>query len=427
MEIVYWEELGKRLGSFEVKKDKVSYRIAPFTQWKVLVADERREVEKGKPELIRLRVVRIPQNTIVAPLSIAPHATGTTVDVVEEKPSRVEEEKKITHAVFLPAEDGVVEEGDIVGILKVFFVRTGAIGKRLGFKAGDIRIREEIVQANLTWKEDGEIRRERIKTRFFGYFRSHVAEWEPVIAAESVDVERGEVARIKIKEITLPEYTVITPLFIRRHALGSLIDVVQQGKRRKVEEKKRIGEAIFLPARSGRVEKGDLLGVINVYYIATENFSVGRREKDEVLAKVVDERGRKEFRIKPFAYRRKTIARWEPIVAAENRKVRKGEVEEIAIEPISLEENTIVYPLYVMRNAFGSVVDVVEERPRRVEERREIIKAVFLPVFDGEIRKGQLLGVMNVYSIEVQPYEVIWRWLEEWQGEFRRLFAEVVG
>ncbi|WP_048064180.1 DUF22 domain-containing protein [Archaeoglobus fulgidus] len=56
MEIVYWEELGKRLGSFEVKKDKVSYRIAPFTQWKVLVADERREVEKGKPELIRLRV-----------------------------------------------------------------------------------------------------------------------------------------------------------------------------------------------------------------------------------------------------------------------------------------------------------------------------------------------------------------------------------
>ncbi len=126
----------------------------------------------------------------------------------------------------MPAEDGVVQEGDIVGILKVFFVRTGAIGKRLGFKAGDIRIREQIVRANLTWSEDGETKRERIKKRFFGYFRSHVAEWEPVIAAGSVEVERKKVARIRIKEILLPENTVITPLFIR-HALGSLIDVVQ--------------------------------------------------------------------------------------------------------------------------------------------------------------------------------------------------------
>lgn len=150
-----------------------------------------------------------------------------------------------------------------------------------------------------------------------------------------------------------------------------------------------------MPARSGRVEKGDLLGVINVYYISTENFSVGRREKDEVLAKIVDEKGRKELRIKPFAYRRKTIARWEPIVAAENRKVRRDEVEEIAIEPISLEENTIVYPLYGMRNAFGTVVDVVEKRRSRVEEKKEITKAVFLPVFDGEVRRGQLLGVVQ--------------------------------
>ncbi len=426
MEIVYWKELGKKLGRVELKKERVSYRIAPFTQWKVLVADESVEVEKGRVETIKVRDTLIPQNTIIAPLSILPHALGTTFDVIEAKPSRVEEEKRITHAAFLPTDDGRVERGDIVGILKVFFVRTGAIAKRLGFRAGDIRLREEMVDANLTWGEEGEVRRERIRTRFFGYFRSHVAEWEPVIAAESVEVERGRVERIKIREIKLPEYTVITPLFIRRHSLGSLIDVAQKGRRKRVEEEKEINEAIFMPAKSGRVEKGDLLGVINVYYIATENFSVKRREKEEVLARLAHN-GRKEIRIQPFAYRRKTTARWEPIVAAESMKVRRGEVEEIEIEPIRLEENTIVYPLYGLRNAFGSVIDVVEARPSRVEDKKELRKAFFLPLFDGEVRRGQLLGVMNVYSVEVQPYEVIWRWLEDWQSEFRKIFVEVVG
>jgi len=320
-----------------------------------------------------------------------------------------------------------VEEGDIVGILKVFFVRTGAIGKRLGFKSEDVRLRQEMVKANLTWRDNDKIRREKIRIRFFGYFRSHVAEWEPVIAAESVEVERGRVVRIRVKDITLPRYTVVTPLFIRRHTLGSIIDVIQPGRRRKVEEAKKINEAIFLPTKSGRIKKGDLLGVINVYYIVTESFDVQRREKPEVLARLVGDNMEKEIRIKPFAYRRKTTARWEPIVAAENCRVKKGEVEEIAIEPIKLEENTIVYPLYIMRNAFGSVVDVIEKRPSRVEERKEIDKAIFLPVFDGEIKKGQLLGVMNVYSVEVQPYEVIWRWLEEWQAEYRKIFAEVIG
>ncbi len=185
-----------------------------------------------------------------------------------------------------------------------------------------------------------------------------------------------------------------------------------------------------MPAKSGRVEKGDLLGVINVYYIATENFSVKRREKEEVLARLAHN-GRKEIRIQPFAYRRKTTARWEPIVAAESMKVRRGEVEEIEIEPIRLEENTIVYPLYGLRNAFGSVIDVVEARPSRVEDKKELRKAFFLPLFDGEVRRGQLLGVMNVYSVEVQPTRssggglrigrvsserYSWRWLDEGSG-----------
>jgi hypothetical protein len=67
MEIIYWKELGRRLETLKAKKEKVSYRIAPFTQWKVIIADESFEVEKGRVDLIKLKEVRIPENTIIAP------------------------------------------------------------------------------------------------------------------------------------------------------------------------------------------------------------------------------------------------------------------------------------------------------------------------------------------------------------------------
>ncbi len=34
-------------------------------------------------------------------------------------------------------------------------------------------------------------------------------------------------------------------------------------------------------------------------------------------------------------------------------------------------------------------------------------EAIFLPIFDGKIEKGDLLGVINLYNIEVSPFEKI--------------------
>lgn len=429
MEIVRWKRIGESVEKLKIQAESIKYRIAPFTQWKVLIADEGVELEKSTPAVIKIRNVRIPQNTIIGPLSIMRHGNGTLLDVIEDGTSRVEEQKTITHAVMLPVEDGVVERGDIVGVLKIFFVKTGPIGRRLGFSPSDIRIREEMIDANITYRLDGEIERQRIRTRFFGYFRSHIAEWEPVIADESIEIEAGEVVRVKIKKINLQPNTVVTPLHIMRNALGSVVDVIQIGKPSKVEEKKTIDESIFVARRSGRIEKGDLLGILNVYYVALGDFIPRLQPKAEMFADRVTESGervvRKGVRIRPFAYRRKAVARWEPVIADEDTRVETGRIVEINIKPVSIEENTILYPLYIMRNAYGSVIDLIEKKPSMVEEEKEITRALFMPVFDGEIRKGQLLGVVNVYSVDVKPYDTLSRWLSEWAEEMKNVFARV--
>ncbi|MEM3139480.1 MAG: DUF22 domain-containing protein, partial [Archaeoglobaceae archaeon] len=69
MEIVYWKEIGKDIAKLEVKKESVKYRIAPFVQWKVLVADEGIHVKKSEPVILKIKDVKIPENTILAPLS----------------------------------------------------------------------------------------------------------------------------------------------------------------------------------------------------------------------------------------------------------------------------------------------------------------------------------------------------------------------
>ncbi len=49
----------------------------------------------------------------MSPLSIMRHAYGVVVDVIQPgRPGRVEEEKVIMHAVFMPVSDGEVKRPD---------------------------------------------------------------------------------------------------------------------------------------------------------------------------------------------------------------------------------------------------------------------------------------------------------------------------
>ncbi len=125
----YWvDEIGGRAEIMDVELKPFGYRMAPLTQWETLIAAEDVKVEKGKPVIIKVEPVFLPQNTIVGPLSIMRHALGIVKDIVEcGVPERVEDEKCVNRVLFIPVEDGEVKAGDLVGVLKVFFIRTGLL------------------------------------------------------------------------------------------------------------------------------------------------------------------------------------------------------------------------------------------------------------------------------------------------------------
>lgn len=279
----------------------------------------------------------------------------------------------------------------------------------------------------ITWRDNGRILREKCKVEALGYIRSHIG-WELLIADEDVNVRKGDVTRVKIKEITLPPSTVVVPLSIMRNAYGTILDVIQIGKPSRVEDEKKIQEAVFLAVEDGRIEKGDLIGVINVYYVGVTEVKsvVGMKEAEDVTIVYRSGDGiiRRKVTVEPFGYKRDSVARWEVLVASENKKLRYGEPVIVRVKNVTVPPNTIVYPLHIMRHAYGTMDILCDDKPWKVEEGGEIRKVVFLPVMDGEIKDGELLGVLNFYNIELGAIGRVKQWLDGWLTEMGKTFAE---
>ncbi len=406
---VYWRDKDKMEvveGFTEVQS--ASFKSAGRAYWKLMIASQEVEVKKGRIALIKIKDIHLPPKTAVSPLSIMGHALGTVIDVYGERLYRIEENKKIVYAAFLPLESGIVEEGDLIGVIKVYPMNVAPADFVGSIAEPDVNVSLKEVEGNITYRKNGEVVRERLKLREYWYRRWNVAEWYPLIAKEGIDVKKGEPVFLRVENVELPENTIPVPLSIMRHALGTVIDVAHAGKPRMVEERKLITHAIFIPAFNGRVDEGDLVGVLNAYYISTgERASrmlqhlIRSVEANQVYwkdGKVV----RKRIKIPPFSFKRSSIGKFEPIVAAESKDLEEGEVELIRIADLEFPSGTIVQPLTAFNHAVGSVLDLASfEPPKPVEEDRKASHALLLALKRGRIEKGDLLGAVAVYNVSV--------------------------
>ncbi len=190
-----------------------------------------------------------------------------------------------------------------------------------------------------------------------------------------------------------------------RHPLGTLVDLIYKGGLRRVEEGIVVDRALFMPVESGEIEKGDLIGVVNNYYISLGKMPTERPLLGSQKVNIVFKKGggitRKEFEIQPFGFKRSEIGILQPVVAAEDVQLREGDIRTVEIQEINLPNGTVVQPLGERNHPFGVMMDVLEDRPRLVEEDRKIVGAVFFAITDGEIRKGDIIGVLNVYNVAV--------------------------
>ncbi len=122
------------------------------------------------------------------------------------------------------------------------------------------------------WKDEigGKIEELEVEAYRYGYTVGPHGEWQMLIAKEDKEVEENRLTDIKIEDVKVPEKAIILPCYIMRHALGIVSALTKGGKPKMVEEQRIFDTAIFHPIRSGYVRKGELLGVVNIFYATIE-------------------------------------------------------------------------------------------------------------------------------------------------------------
>lgn len=119
----------------------------------------------------------------------------------------------------------------------------------------------------------------------------------------------------------------------------------------------------------------------------------------------------------PYSYSAGPKGEWQMVVASEDKEVRANEVVSIKIEKIEVPERAIIMPCSVMRHALGFVPALVGVgKPKLVEDKRVFEEALFHPISNGFVRRGELLGVVNVLYATVErklTREVVEKWLSE--------------
>ena len=387
----------------------LAFKSAKTAYWKLLVAKESIEVKKGEVYGIEIEKVRLPPNTIVSPLSVKRHHFGIVIDVTEDRPEKIDGERTIEAAYFMATSDGSVEEGDLIGVVKVYPIKIAPaemIGK---LEAPEVNVRIEKKRVKLVTRNG----RREVEIGELWYRRWNVAEWFPIIADEDKSVEKGKLEDIRIRTIELPPNTIPVPLYIMRNAYGTILDL-EAVELKRVEEKTKVNKVYFLPVFPGEIKRGDLLGILNVYYISVGERSVQllRHLTEKAKARMVfweDEWkvNSREIEIEPLSFKRSPLGLLEPIYAAENKKLIKGVPEVVKIEMLEFPSGTILQPVSGKSKHPLMLLDVMSfSPPRLVEEDKRVTHAVVFPAETTEVRKGDYIGMMLVYNVSVllEPY-----------------------
>lgn len=379
---------------------EVRFKTGRYAYWKVLIARENVELTKGLALKIPVEKVNLPPRTMVSPLSIMRHAFGSVVDVRMEMQKRIEEEKRIDSAIFLPVSDGVVKKGEVVGIVKVYptAIKEGEAEAKVELKKSD---------ATIVYRKNGNLKRISAKVEDGWYRRWHLAKWFPLVADESVEVEKGRVVRLRIRGLEIPGNTIPVPMTITRNAMGNVVDVISPGRPKKVEEHRFINEAIFVSLTNGEIKKGDLLGVLNVYYVTVGEFMpsllshLTKVEETNVVYKKGGEVKRKKVKLSLLTFKRSEFGFLRPVVAVEDRDLKKGEIEVLKVDKLEFPSSTIVQPIAGVGIDKCSLIGLYSEIPKLVEEDKTIEKAIVCSVGDASVKKGDVLGALAIYNVAI--------------------------
>ncbi len=109
---------------------------------------------------------------------------------------------------------------------------------------------------------------------------------------------------------------------------------------------------------------------------------------------------RKKVRASPYEFTIATRAKWEMIIADEDITIGAGKLERVKVKEIIVQKDMLAMPCAFSHHPLVSVVKVgAKEGPTPVEMDRTINMAFVIGQEAGEIKRGDLLSVLNLYPI----------------------------
>lgn len=109
---------------------------------------------------------------------------------------------------------------------------------------------------------------------------------------------------------------------------------------------------------------------------------------------------RKKVRASPYEFTIATRAKWEMVIADEDITIGAGKLERVKVKEIKVQKDMLAIPCAFSHHPIVSVVKVAtKEGPSPVEVDRTINVAYVIGQESGEINKGDLLSVLNLYPI----------------------------
>ncbi len=103
-----------------------------------------------------------------------------------------------------------------------------------------------------------------------------------------------------------------------------------------------------------------------------------------------------EFDFKTGSVLGKTIY----LIAVEDTKFNASETKPIKIEEVKIPENRLMIISPYARHAVGHLIAIGEEIAMPVEEVRSADYGLFAAGIKGEVKKGELVGVLTLIPIE---------------------------
>ncbi len=109
---------------------------------------------------------------------------------------------------------------------------------------------------------------------------------------------------------------------------------------------------------------------------------------------------RKKVKASPYEFTIATRAKWEMVIADEDVTIGAGKLERVKVKEVNVQKDTLAIPCAFSHHPLVSVIKVAtRDGPAPVETDRIINAAYVLGQESGEIKKGDLLSVLNLYPI----------------------------